>query len=110
MPGRQKPRQCSARNATPAPQTRLLHVGYLPNQGKGAAKPQIKLAGNWLAGFGFLPGKAVRVEAQAGRLVITLQEGQENTPPPSSHLTPYSCSVEILRFGRIIQHPLLVLS
>ncbi|SFN38165.1 Toxin SymE, type I toxin-antitoxin system [Izhakiella capsodis] len=96
-------------DAALVPRTRRLHVGYLPNQGKGNPKPQIKLSGDWLAVFGFIPGKAVQLEAQSGRLIITLQEGEGNHSSHPPHVKSPVCNIELLRFGRIIQHPMLML-
>lgn len=85
------------------PAVRRLQVGYLPNQGKGFPKPQLKLAGQWLADCGFTCGQNVELQAEPGKLIITLKAPDALSPSPAvpAAIDWQSAPVGVLRFGRL---------
>lgn len=58
------------------------NAGYLRNT--VSRFPEIRLMGKWLADSGFMPGDAIRVFVEAGKLVITRDaDGEERMEAPA---------------------------
>ncbi|MCD2421253.1 type I toxin-antitoxin system SymE family toxin [Niabella pedocola] len=58
------------------------NAGYLRNT--VSRFPEIRLMGKWLADSGFMPGDAIRVSVEAGKLVITRDaDGEEGMEAPA---------------------------
>ncbi|WP_300604800.1 SymE family type I addiction module toxin [Niabella sp.] len=53
----------------------IYNAGYMHST--VSRLPEIRLMGKWLADSGFMPGDAIRVSVEAGKLVITRDASRE---------------------------------